>query len=147
MSLDQAKKFLIQVMKEPALRERITDMEPSEAAASAEELGFELTVEELLEAEKEFRAERSTESPVELEPDELDHVAGGGGTIGGSLHTDPSMLWRGEDAPDGHEMGCVLTYHNAAWQEKNNIWCQKEFYCNGAYIWESDYYNEFQYTD
>ena len=37
-------------------------------------------------------------SVTTLDVEDLDKVAGG-------------VLWFGEDAPDGHEMGCVCTYY------------------------------------
>ena len=35
----------------------------------------------------------------------------------------------GEDAPDGHEMGCGFFYHKYDWSKKNNTWCKQEYYC------------------
>ena len=36
----------------------------------------------------------------------------------------------GETAPDGHEMGCVLSWHGNNWQEKNKIYCSRQSLCD-----------------
>ena len=51
--------------------------------------GYDVTAGEMIEAEKDFRAEKAKKTKLSV--DELDAVAGG-------------AIWDGEDAPDGHEM-------------------------------------------
>ena len=58
--------------------------------------------------------------PKELTPDELDKAAGG-------------TWWTGEDAPDGHEMGCAISWHHYTYQKENNIWCNMSYYCDGKH--------------
>ena len=48
----------------------------------------------------------------------------------------------GEDAPDGHEMGCIWFYHHYIYQKEMNIWCKKSYYCNGKYEIEIDWDSE-----
>lgn len=43
-------------------------------------------------------------------------------------------VWTGENAPDGHEMGCLLFYHYSSYNKKNDVWCQNEYYCTGSYL-------------
>ena len=57
---------------------------------------------------------------MELNPDELDKAAGG-------------WLWTSEDAPDGHEMGCIASYHHYNWSKENGIWCKQDYYCVSGY--------------
>lgn len=118
MSIETAKRFLEQVKADEQLQKRMSGLKPGEVEGFAKELGFDVTGEEV---EKALRQLRETgEQPKDLDPDELDNVAGG-------------YWWMGEDAPDGHEMGCDITYHHYSYQKENNIWCNKEYYCNGDY--------------
>ena len=119
MALENARKFLEQVLKDKALRACTAEKEPAEVVAIAKELGFDVTAEELEEAVKAMR-KAAGEAAKELSIDELGKVAGG-------------IFWTGEDAPDGHEMGCFMTYHHHQWSVDNNIWCKSTFYCTGSY--------------
>ena len=119
MALENARKFLEQVMKDKALRACTAEKEPAEVVAIAKELGFDVTAEELEEAIKAMR-KAAGEATKELSIDELGKVAGG-------------IFWTGEDALDGHEMGCFMTYHHHQWSVDNNIWCKSTFYCTGSY--------------
>ena len=126
MALENAKRFLKQVMNDADLRARVAEKELAEVAVMARELRFDVTAEELDEAVRELR-QAGTSAPKELSPDEMNGIAGG-------------AWWSGEDAPDGHEMGCVLTYHSLRWQIDNNIWCNSEYFCAGHhYDYEPDF--------
>ena len=118
MALENARKFLEQVMKDKALRARTAEKEPAEVVAIAKELGLEATAEELEQAVKAMRQE--AEEPKELTLDEMDKAAGG-------------VWWTGEDAPDGHEMGCAISWHHYTYQKENNIWCNMSYYCDGKH--------------
>ena len=76
-----------------------------------------MTVEELEEAMKALR-QAAMQEPEELSLGEMDKAADG-------------TFWGSEDAPDGHEMGCALTWHGYSWSKEKNIWCNKLFYCKG----------------
>ena len=116
MALENAKKFLDQAMKYEALRARLSEKEPGEVAAIAGELGFEVTAAELTQAELALRlAPANREKSVELNVNDLAQVAGG-------------MFWDGDDAPDGHEMGCFITYHQWWTCEENKWWCHNYYY-------------------
>ena len=116
MALENAKKFLEQAMKDEALRARVSEKEPGEVAAIAGELGFEVTAAELTQAELALRlAPANREKSVELNVNDLAQVAGG-------------MCWDGDDAPDGHEMGCFITYHQWWTCEENKWWCHNYYY-------------------
>ena len=125
MVLENAKQFLEQVLKDEPLRARVREKEPAEVVSIARELGFDVTAEELEEAVQAMRqASASKERMKELGPDELDDVAGG-------------TCWVGEDAPDGHEMGCFIFYHQLAYSKENNVWCKEVYYCQG-YAFKSE---------
>jgi predicted ribosomally synthesized peptide with nif11-like leader len=116
VALENAKKFLEQAMKDEALRARVSEKEPGEVAAIAGELGFEVTAAELTQAELALRlAPANREKSVELNVNDLAQVAGG-------------MFWDGDDAPDGHEMGCFITYHQWWTCEENKWWCHNYYY-------------------
>ena len=118
MALENAKIFLEQVLKDEALRARIAEKEPTEVAAIAGELGLDVTAEELEQAVKAMRREAGEQKELSL--DEMDKAAGG-------------VWWTGEDAPDGHEMGCAISWHHYRYQKDNNIWCNRSYYCNGEH--------------
>ena len=69
----------------------------------ARKLGYDFT-------DEEFKEEFS--KPEEVNDEELANVSGG-------------ALWQGEDAPDGHEMNCLLFYY-FSWQHYywNNDICE-----------------------
>ena len=100
MAMEQAKQFLTKLMTDGKLRKKLASKTPDEAAAFAKDLGFDVTSEERREAEQELRKEsaNSTEA-VELTKDDLDEVAGG-------------IFWFGDDAPDGHEIGCWVYWYD-----------------------------------
>ena len=90
MALENAQKFLEQVMADEALRERVAEKESAEVAALARELGFEMTAEELIESVNMMR-EPEEEKLKELSLAEMDQAAGG-------------KWFLAEDAPDGHDL-------------------------------------------
>ena len=106
-------------MTDQALRAKVGDKTPEEIAQMAVEMGLEVTARELAEAEKELRRS-GTQSAVELSPEEIDKVAGG-------------MFWCGEDAPDGYEMGCLVTFHHYDYSEENDVWCSSNHFCRSGY--------------
>ena len=114
MAFENAKKFLEQAMNDEALRGRVMEKGPAEMVAIAKELGFDVTAEELEEAVKAMR-KAAGEATKELSIDEMGKVAGG-------------IFWTGEDAPDGHEMGCFITYHQWWTCEENKWWCHNYYY-------------------
>ena len=78
-----------------------------------------MTADELIEAEKEFRkelAEKNDAQAKKISLDDLDSVAGG-------------TCWEGEDAPDGHEMGCNVCYHYYDYSKETGNWCKNKYFC------------------
>ena len=76
MSNNKAAEFLNKVLSDEELKAQLADKSPAQAAELAAELGYEVTEEELIAAEKELRKQNSPEV-VELDLDDMDKAAGG----------------------------------------------------------------------
>ena len=76
MANKEAAEFLNKVISDEALRARLADKEPAQAAELAAELGYKVTEEELLEAEKDLRRQNGAQI-VELDLADMDKAAGG----------------------------------------------------------------------
>ena len=141
MAKENAKNLITELQTNEELKaqvEGITD--PEELAKKAIEAGYDVTADELVEAEKEFRkelAEKSDAQAKKLSVDELENVAGG----------DANGGWEGEIAPDGHEMGCHICYHGYDWSKEHNIWCGRDWYCTGNFVCQSNYFEDPLYCD
>jgi predicted ribosomally synthesized peptide with nif11-like leader len=117
MSKESAKKLIAELQTNEDLKAKVAGItDPAELLKIANESGYDVTMEELTEAEREYKRDKAAETDEKLSFDDLEGVAGGG-------------LWTGDDAPDGHEMGCAISYHGTDWQIENNIWCTKYWYC------------------
>jgi len=114
MAMESAKKFLEQMMSDEALRASVAKKDAAGVAAAAKEMGFDLTQVELLQALKLLQQKDKSEPEI-LSPDDLTKVSGG-------------ALFFGDDAPDGHEMGCSVVYHDYQWQKQHNIECKSSHY-------------------
>ena len=91
----------------------------------ANDSGYDVTMEELEEVDKALREAKAEETDeAALTFDDVENVAGG------------TRIQSGDDASDGHEIGCVGCYHGYDWCEENNEWCYHNFYCNGGYYSE-----------
>ena len=117
MSKETAKKLITELETNEELKAKVEGVtDPAELLKIAGEAGYDVTMEELIEAEKESRKAKAAQTDDKLSLDDLEGVAGG-------------YHWTGEDAPDGHEMGCELCYHKGGWAKENDTWCSKTFYC------------------
>ena len=118
MAKKQAIEFLKLLDTDEALQEQLRKKTPKEAAEVARGLSFDVTEDELTQAAAALKAERANPGKLEkLTLEKLDTAVGG-------------MFWDGELAPDGHEMGCLLSWYGDQWQEKNGIYCGKMNLCN-----------------
>ena len=116
MALENAKEFLKKAMTDETLRQKIVSLQPDEVVFVAAGSGYEFTAEELEQAENELRQlSAAGGEPVELDTDDLDKIAGG-------------EYWEGDDAPDGHEMGCYIFYHGYDYSVNNRIQCTNQYY-------------------
>ena len=99
MANNAAAEFLNKIISDEALRERLADKDPSQAVELAAELGYEVTEEELIKAEKELCTQSSTEV-VELDLKDMDRAAGGN--------------------RDWATQGCAATVEAASWCWSND---------------------------
>ena len=129
MSKENAKKFFEELKTNETLKAKVSAVtDPSELVKLAEEMGLDVSREELAEADRAIRAaqaEKTAETERELSAEELGAAAGG-------------ALWQAEDAPDGFEMGCMLVFHGYSYQEENNIWCADMYYCTASFQEKDD---------
>ena len=119
MAAENAKRFLTKMMEDEALRENVAGMSTEALVAAAAELGFDVTANELTNAEHELRL-GGAQRGVELKPEQLDKVVGG-------------VFGFGEDAPDGKEMGCFVFYYKYDKCKEKGYWCQSNHYCTSNY--------------
>ena len=119
MSKETAKKLIAELQTNEELKSKVNGItDPGQLVKVAADAGYDVTAEEMIAAEKEFRTEKAKKTKLSV--DELDAVAGG-------------AVWQGEDAPDGHELGCGVSYHDYDYQKENNIWCHESYYCSGEF--------------
>ena len=116
MSKETAQKLITELQTNKELKAKIKGITDTEQLVKAAvDAGYDVTAEEMTAAEKEFRSEKAKKTKLSVE--ELDAVAGG-------------AVWKGEDAPDGHEMGCLASYHDYDYQKDTGTWCQDSYYCD-----------------
>ncbi|MBQ1535150.1 MAG: Nif11-like leader peptide family natural product precursor [Ruminococcus sp.] len=114
MANNKAEEFMNKVLSDETLKAQLADKSSAQAAEVAAELGYNVTAEEIAAAEKELRKQNSPEV-VELDLDDMDKAAGG-------------KMWLAENASDGHEMGCILFYHDHQYSMQHNEWCKSEYF-------------------
>lgn len=133
MSKENARKFYKDLQANEELKAKIKGLTDSaELVKAVNEAGYDATLEELTEAEREIRAEQAAKSDAaekELSAEELSAAAGG-------------MHWNGDDAPDGHELGCICFYYSYAEQEERNWWCNNTYYCHENRSYEPEYWGD-----
>ena len=134
MSKETAKKLIAELQTNEELAGKIAGMtDKEEMVKKAVKAGYDVTVEEMLEAEREFKeqiAQKTDAQSVELSADELETAAGG-------------AHWQGEDAPDGKELGCEICNYKYDEMKEKNYWCKNDWYCNGTRgKYEPDCYNK-----
>lgn len=120
MSKETAKKLMAELETNEELKAKVNGItDPEQLLKIAVDAGYDVTAEELIEADREHRAEQAKNTDEKLSLDDLEGAAGG-------------RTWEGEDASDGHEMGCTACYHGKSYSEENNEWCQKIYYYPGG---------------
>ena len=126
MSKEIAKKLIAEMQTNEELRAKtagITDKE--ELVKMAVEAGYDVTLEELTEAESEYRAELAQQSD-ELSADDLESAAGG-------------KFWISDDNKEGKEFDCFSCYLDFNYHKENDEWCQNKYYCNENRIsWKTE---------
>ena len=120
MSKETAKKLIAERQTNEELRAKISGItDPAEMVKKAASAGYDVTLGEMLEAEKEYRAEMAKRAD-ELSADELEGAAGG-------------ILWSSEENKDGKEFNCIYCNLNEEYQVDNKEWCNKVYTCEQNY--------------
>ena len=125
MSKEIARKLIEELQTNEELKAKVEGVtDPEELTRIANESGYDVTLGELIDAERAYRRDKAAETDEKLSFDELEEVAGGCGAFYVSDDR--------EIAPDGQMMGCMTHYHFSGWAEENNTWCKLAFYCESA---------------
>ena len=116
MSKESAKKLIAEMQTNEELKAKIASIEDKdELVKIAVQNGYDVTLEELTKAEKEFRAEMAKKSD-ELSADELEGAAGG-------------RFWAAEERSDGKEYNCNVCNLKYDDQKEKGDWCKRQSYC------------------
>ena len=120
MSKETAKKLIAELQTNEELKAKIAGLtDREEMVKKAVEAGYDVTAEEMIEAEKEYRSEMAKKAD-ELSEDELEGAAGGG-------------WWQSEYNAEGKEYNCAVCNLYKRDQVEHNDWCQKEHFCSENY--------------
>lgn len=128
-----------QIRKDPQNREALQGLIEKEdqegmlryCAEAAKRLGLDVTEAEIGEAiaEVEWERKKGTEALEQeiqkLSDEETAQVSGG-------------AFWKNEDAPDGHEYDCFITYHGRNWQILQGYSCVSMHLCPSDVIFAPD---------
>ena len=120
MSKETAKKLIAELQENEEIKAKIAGItDPAEMVKKAVEAGYDITLEELTEAEREYKAEMAKRAD-ELSADELEGAAGG-------------IFWSSEENKDGKEFNCIYCNLNEEYQVDNKEWCNKVYTCEQNY--------------
>ena len=116
MSKETAKKLIAEMQTNEELKANIAGItDPAEMVKTAVQNGYDVTVEEMIEAEREYRAEPAKKAD-ELSADELEGAAGG-------------TWWFNDKNKDGKEFACGYCELDYDYQKKHNEWCKDNYWC------------------
>ncbi|MBO6228978.1 MAG: Nif11-like leader peptide family RiPP precursor [Ruminiclostridium sp.] len=120
MAKETAKKLIAELQENEEIKAKIAGItDPAEMVKKAVEAGYDITLEELTEAEREYKAEMAKRAD-ELSADELEGAAGG-------------IFWSSEENKDGKEFNCIYCNLNEEYQVDNKEWCNKVYTCEQNY--------------
>ena len=113
MSKETAKKLIAELQTNEELKAKIAGVtDPAEMVKAAVEAGYDVTLEEMLAAEKEYKAALAQKTD-ELTADELEAAAGG-------------VMWRSETNSEGKEYACLACNLKYADQKKKRSYGLKK---------------------
>ena len=124
MANEKVTKLVKELQENATLREKIAAMNnPEDMLKLAKDSGFDVTMEELEEVDKALREAKAEETDeIALSFDDVENVAGG------------MVAVEGEDASDGHEIGCEASYHGYKGCVENDEWCKTLLYCTSGNV-------------
>ena len=112
MSKETAKKLMAELKTNEEVKAKVAGiMDPEELLKIAIDSGYDVTMEEFIEAEKEYRRDKAAETDEKLSFDDLEDVAGGY-----------------ETSPAGYEIGCCMDYYTVSDCKKRDIYCTSDYY-------------------
>jgi len=116
MSKETAKKLIAELQTNEELKAKIAGIEDKdELVKIAVQNGYDITLEEMIESEKEYRAELASKTD-ELSADELEAAAGG-------------SIWHSEYSKDGKELKCLSCNLDEDYQRRTGEYCKHKHYC------------------
>ena len=125
MSKEIAKKLIAELQTNEELKAKIAGItDPAEMVKTAVQNGYDVTVEEMIEAEREYRAEMAKKAD-ELSADELEGAAGG-------------TWWFNDKNKDGKEFACGYCELDYDYQKKHNEWCKDNYWCADKFYREDE---------
>lgn len=125
MSKETAKKLIAELQTNEELKAKIAGItDPAEMVKTAVQNGYDVTVEEMIEAEREYRAETAKKAD-ELSADELEGAAGG-------------TWWFNDKNKDGKEFACGYCELDYDYQKKHNEWCKEDYWCADKFYREDE---------
>ena len=125
MSKETAKKLIAELQTNEELAGKIAGMtDKEEMVKKAVEAGYDVTLEEMIEAEKEYKAEMAKKSD-ELSADELEGAAGG-------------TWWFNDKNKDGKEFACGYCELDYEYQKEHNEWCKDNYWCADKFYREDE---------
>ena len=127
MAIEKVKELLQAIRNAPKAKELLKGAsEPRSeedmirlCAELAPKLGFDVSETDIREAVAALAKERQAKTAADVEKLSDDEVAQASGGV----------LWQYEDAPDGHEYACILTYHSEEWQIEHGYSCSWKHLC------------------
>jgi len=116
MSKEIAKKLIAELQTNENLKMHVQNFtDKNELVKKLNSEGYDVTLDELIEADNEYRkqlSEKTDSTSEELSDDELASVSGG-------------EIWMCDEGKDGHELFCLSSYHGWDYSREHNDWCTK----------------------
>ena len=117
MSKEIAKKLIAELQTNENLKMHVQNFtDKNELVKKLNSEGYDVTLDELIEADIEYRkqlSEKTDSTSEELSDDELASVSGG-------------EIWMCDEGKDGHELFCLSSYHGWDYSREHNDWCTKK---------------------
>ena len=114
MSKETARKLITELQTNEELKLQTSVFtDKKELVRKLNDSGYDVTLDELIEADHEYRQEtagKTDAASTELSLEELETVSGG-------------EFWVNDDGKDGHELFCLSSYHGWDYSREKNDWC------------------------
>ena len=133
MAIEKVKELIKAIQTDPKAKELLKGAsEPKSeedmirlCAEVAPKLGFDVTEADIRETVAAAVQARKEKTVQKLSDEDVAQASGG-------------AFWTNDDAPDGHEYGCFLTYHSDKWQIEHGYSCPKEYLCSSGIATTND---------